>query len=254
MLKQEIRRVLLSPFFYLAIVIMFIGSYMPVVDEAPYNNDIVYLFWVMGLGHGGMLAPIMSCLAVADSYLIEHQSGYYYAVMSRSTKLKYCFSKMGVAIATGISIVLITKLLLLAALMIGAQIMHGDFNWGNSAIESIGPSEIWIAKRKFGLYIGQIILYDCMYASIFPGIALVVSTIMKNKYIVMLFPFFYSEVTSFVFIGLECYYLAPTLLDSEGAVINLLPYEGLPFRIMVILLYWIIETSLFTRGIWKETK
>lgn len=254
MIRQEIRRVFHSPFFYLSIFILLIGSFVAVFDCLADSNEVVYLFDVTGLGYGKALIPILSSLAVADSYLIEYQSGYHYAVMSRTTKLRYCFSKMGVAIASGIFVVLFMKLLLLALLAAIAQCLHGEFVFGGEeAVQYFDNTSILILRRQFGLFIAQNILYDCLYASVFPGLSLAVSTLVKNKYVVMLFPFIYANVTAFVFVGLKWYYLTPMVLGSEGRA-KLLSHEGLPFHIMVVLIYWIVSTIWFVRCVWRETK
>jgi len=253
MIRQEIRRVLLSPFFYLSIAIFTAGAFVPVVDGLPYSQDIVYFFDIVGLGYGKALTPILSTLTVADSYLIENQTGYHFAVMSRTTKWKYCLSKMGVAIFSGIAVVLIAKLIILAALVIIVQYMHGDFNFGATAEEWAGGTSMLLMQGKPGLYVAQIIFYDCMYAAVFPGLSLAVSVFIRNKYIVMLFPFIYANVTAFVFTGLHWYYLTPMVLDSEGRA-SLLPYEGLPYRIAVVLIYWTVSTFVFARGVRKQMK
>ena len=69
--------------------------------------------------------PILSTLAIADSYLIEEKDGYQYAVMARTTKLKYCLSKIGVAIGTGVAVVLITKGLLLLSMTVSSFVIFG---------------------------------------------------------------------------------------------------------------------------------
>lgn len=252
MVRQEIRRVLLSPYFYLSIVIFTVGAFVPVVDGLPYSKDIVYFFDIVGLGYGMALTPILSTVTVADSYLVESQTGYHYAVMSRTTKWKYCLSKMGVAIGSGIAVVLVAKLVILVALAIILQCMHGTIHFGD-AVEEWGGGEVLLMKRKFGLYIGQIILYDCMYAAIFPGMSLAVSTLVRNKYVVMLFPFIYANVTGFVFVGLHWYYLTPMVMGSEGRARHL-PYEGLPYHIVMVLIYCTVSTAVFVRGIRKQTQ
>jgi hypothetical protein len=254
MIRQEIRRLFHSPFLYLSILVLLFGSILPTFDCLADSIDIVYLLDVTGVGYGMALIPILSCLAVADSYLIEYQSGYHYAVMSRTTKLKYCFSKLGVAAASGIFVVLVMKLLLIAILVASVWYLHGEVVFGGEeAIDCIGTGSILILRRQFGLFIGQNILYDCLYAAIFPALSLAVSTLIKNKYVVMLFPFIYANVTTFIFVGLKWYYLAPMVLGTEGRA-SLLPHEGLPYRIIVVLIYWAVSAVWFVRGVWKETK
>lgn len=69
----------------------------------------------------------------------------------------------------------------------------------------------------------------------------------------MLFPFIYANVTTLLFIGLQWYYLAPMILDAQGRASSLM-FEGLPYRIFVILIYWLVSTVFFIRGVWSKMK
>lgn len=254
MIRQEFRRIFRSPFFYLSVIILLIGSFVGAFDCLVDSNDIIYLFDVTGVGYGMALIPILSSVTIADSYLIEYQSGYHYAVMSRTTKFKYCISKIGAAIVSGILIVLLMKLLLIALLVVITKCLHGSFVFGSEqSVAYFGNTNIFILQRRFGMYIVQNIFYDCMYASIFPVLTLAISTVVKNKYVVMLFPFIYANVTAFVFVGLKWYYLTPMVLGSEGRAVTL-PYSGIPFHIIVAVIYWTVSTIWFVRCVIKETK
>lgn len=255
MVRQELRRLFLSPFFYVSIVILVICSFFGAGEDIPRNCDIVYLAEAGCLGYVTELIPLLAGLAVADSYLIEIQGGYYYSVISRTTKWRYCLSKMGTAIFSGIFTVLLMKLIFLAGIMLSSSILHGGFNFGDTVMKDRAwvLDSVWLLRRRFDLYIGQIILYDGMYASIFPGFCLMVSVFIKNKYVVLLSGFIYNHVMSIIFIGLQWYYVAPSVMDFVGRA-NLLPHEGLPYRIMIILIYWSVELVVFTRGVWKQTK
>ena len=43
MIRQEIRRVLLSPFFYISIAILFAGSFFPALYDISNHYDLSYL-------------------------------------------------------------------------------------------------------------------------------------------------------------------------------------------------------------------
>ena len=76
MIRQEIRRVLLSPFFYISIAILFAGSFFPALYDISNHYDLSYLMDSTLAGYGTALMPILSTLAIADSYLIEEKDGY----------------------------------------------------------------------------------------------------------------------------------------------------------------------------------
>lgn len=264
MLKQEVRRVYLSPFFYLGIIVLVICSLLAVSEDIRNNPDIIYLLDEGAYGYNKMLIPILAGLAVADSYLIEIKNGYHYAVMSRTRRLKYCLSKIAVAIMTGMVTVLLSKLLFLLVVTIIVKILHGEIVVGDRIVESFDgivglkgsgnfATPYWIRRQNFLLYIGQIILYDGLYASIFPAMAFVASVFCSNKYIVLLTSYIYNEVMSLVFVGFKLYYVSPTVLYSGGRA-NLLMHEGLPFRIIVVLMYWVLEALIFIYGVNRQTR
>lgn len=64
MLKQEVRRVYLSPFFYLGIIVLVICSLLAVSEDIRNNPDIIYLLDEGAYGYNKMLIPILAGLAV----------------------------------------------------------------------------------------------------------------------------------------------------------------------------------------------
>ena len=85
------------------------------------------------------------------------------------------------------------------------------------------------------------------------GIALIVSLFVKNRYVVMLSSYIYCEGMDMIFITLQWYYCSPLVLMSTGRA-SLLPYKGLPFRVIMVLLYWVVEMGVFVYGVRKQTE
>lgn len=105
MLKQEIRRVLHSPFFYISIIILVFADFPVMLDQFEMSNELTYLVDVgWGMGYGSVLYPLLCVLTTAESYLMEYRSGYRYSSMSRTSKTRYAVTKMAVAIGTGAAI------------------------------------------------------------------------------------------------------------------------------------------------------
>ena len=124
---------------------------------------------------------------------------------------------------------------------------------GEDTIEAMSRTSLLVMQRKYVQYLMLYILEDSLYASILPGIALIVSLFVKNRYVVMLSSYIYCEGMDMIFITLQWYYGSPLVLMSTGRA-SLLPYKGLPFRVIMVLLYWVVEMGVFVYGVRKQTE
>lgn len=264
MLKQEIRRVFLSPFFYLSVLILTVCNFMGAAEDLGLliNRcscfDIAYMFDAATFGYLGALVPLLAGLATADSYLVEIRDGYHYAVLSRSTKLRYSLTKVGVAAGCGMLVVCLAHLLYLAGLAVLIMMQSGEMDIRKYLGSQVGTvdwysSSVWIPRRRYGLYIAEIILFDCLYASVFPGIALCVSLVTKNRYVVLLSGYIYYLLTEVVLVGDPLFYLSPGVLSAIGRA-GSLPHDGLYYRLEVVSLYWLVQLLVFLYGVHKKTK
>ena len=229
MLKQEIRRVLHSPFFYVSIIILVFADFPVMLDQFEMSNELTYLVDVgWGMGYGSVLYPLLCVLTTAESYLMEYRSGYRYSSMSRTSKTRYAVTKMAVAISTGAAIAVLSRLLFLGLTALIVYKIHGQvLVGGEDTIEAMSRTSLLVIQRKYAQYLMLFILEDSLYASILPGIALIVSLFVKNRYVVMLSSYIYCEGMDMIFITLQWYYGSPLVLMSTGRA-SLLPYKGLP--------------------------
>jgi len=206
------------------------------------------------MGYGSVLYPLLCVLTTAESYLMEYRSGYRYSSMSRTSKTRYAVTKMAVAIGTGAAIAVLSRLLFLGLTALIVYKIHGQvLVGGEDTIEAMSRTSLLVMQRKYVQYLMLYILEDSLYASILPGIALIVSLFVKNRYVVMLSSYIYCEGMDMIFITLQWYYGSPLVLMSTGRA-SLLPYKGLPFRVIMVLLYWVVEMGVFVYGVRKQTE
>lgn len=185
---------------------------------------------------------------------MEYRSGYRYSSMSRTSKTRYAVTKMAVAIGTGAAIAVLSRLLFLGLTALIVYKIHGQvLVGGEDTIEAMSRTSLLVIQRKYAQYLMLFILEDSLYASILPGIALIVSLFVKNRYVVMLSSYIYCEGMDMIFITLQWYYGSPLVLMSTGRA-SLLPYKGLPFRVIMVLLYWVVEMGVFAYGVRKQTE
>lgn len=254
MIKQDIRKVLLSPFFYISIVAGCILMLMGAWEDLPISRDIVYLH-DCGSGMFMGFLPLLSGLAIADLYCIESKSGYHYSIMVRGSKLQYCLSKVFVGILTGFLVSLLATPLFILACFI---IEQGHLNVGEDIpdlYQMLGEGLIrdWIQSGHCEYLMYRRVLLQCFYSSLWPSMALCISIFTQNKYVVIAGPFVLDSIWTAVVVGLEFYYLSATAISPDGRA-EFLPYEGIPFRIAVILFYYIVEGAIFTWGVLHKLK
>ena len=72
MLKQEIRRVLHSPLFYVSIIILVFADFPVMLDQFEMSNELTYLVDVgLGMGYGSVLYPLLCVLTLSDGISIR---------------------------------------------------------------------------------------------------------------------------------------------------------------------------------------
>ena len=119
---------------------------------------------------------------------------YRYSSMSRTSKTRYAVTKMAVAIGTGAAIAVLSRLLFLGLTALIVYKIHGQvLVGGEDTIEAMSRTSLLVIQRKYAQYLMLFILEDSLYASILPGIALIVSLFVKNRYVVMLSSYIYCE-------------------------------------------------------------
>lgn len=196
----------------------FLDDYLKSGIVSPYNSFILFcltdisniLFLIM---------PILVSMAYGDSYLEDLNSGFLKNILSRYSKKKYLRSKfLANFIVSGLtfSVPLIFNLtvhLLTQANIHPERMVQKNLSIGNLNLELYLNHPLIYTLIWIGIYF--------MFAGAISSLALGLSTIIKNKFVVLILPFIIVQAISIIFplIGLNKYNLSSFLF--LGADINI---------------------------------
>ena len=264
MLRQEFRRMFLSPFFYLSILCGFImGMYQLVEEfclggvwEPPVFFSFPYLIIRACSGNFFVYCSLYVGWAVADSYCIESESGYRYSVMVRSNKIKYCLSKFMAAVACGflvqvISVIFLTLFMAVYLLPFGG-LKFADLEPPQSLKAVLGRADELANEGKVVAAGMRYCLLSCFYGALFPAISLCISLVVRNKYMVMAFPYLLSFSLSTISVIFGTNRLTFAYWSVYGFSDWDYPHNGNYVRALVYILIWVVEALIFTGGVMRE--
>ncbi|MPQ45084.1 hypothetical protein [Clostridium tarantellae] len=152
-----------------------------------------------------IVAPILACLPFSTSYLEDKESGFLKYIYMRKSQRKYIFIKIFInALVSGLAILIpATFMLLFLIILLGINVNSLSSNDFSGAFMYI------YNYSKLG-YAVFLLISLFIFNVIFSTLALGVSPWLKNKYLTIVFPFFY-----YIFSG--------TILEISGfnRIINL---------------------------------
>lgn len=265
MLRQDIRKVILSPYFYISIVLVAIFLYIGSAGET--TPDFLYLYWCARFaGMISYIMPMLAGLAVADIYCVERKNGYHYTMLIRSDKTTYCLSKIFVAALTGMLVTLLGVALYAIICMLTVDgplqiateqatyqqyVQNADEN-PRRLLDRLGVAQNWWGMLAFQL------VFFATYSMIWPVMSLATAVFTNNRYIVIAFPVLFVNLMSTVTASLSGGWgqLNPIILSESGGsnYMNSLPADGLPFQIGMVALYILICGIIFRIGVGKHLK
>lgn len=187
-----------------------------------------YLFTWSTRGFIGTFAPILVCLPFSDSYLDDVNSGMQKYLYTKITPIKYGVIKLFVNGLLGGFVLLIGSFLsFLIFLSRGIHVVK------NANILS-GLADIY-TKSPFG-YIFLIMFCMFIFGIVFSTLGLSISTIIKNKYVSMIFPLMFYMILS-VFLEGVINWLSPSrlMLLRDGHIFTIFLYDFILFVIGVVI-------------------
>lgn len=209
MLKLELSRALHSRLLPAALIVgllIAVSHYLFVVLEyrgymeaADLWTADAHPFSVFGSWLGGdpfhmqsslyfILLPALASLPYADSFFLDRKSGYIKQIVTRTKKSRYLAAKyIAVFIVAGLTVVLplLVNLGLTAATL---PSLLPQITWGNF---TIGANHLWAETfyTQPYLYVAGYLGLIFLFSGLFAAIALAVSFVSENRFIVMLSPF-----------------------------------------------------------------
>ncbi len=125
MIKHDIKRIILSPSFYVAIFLFIIFGMLQQAENIAGKNGMLSSFGVDNFGflnryiystcHGAQMhfmLPVIAAIPCANLYLQEYKSKYMRNILVRTSRIKYFLSKIIVSFLSGVLVVLIGEIIL----------------------------------------------------------------------------------------------------------------------------------------------
>ena len=262
MMKQDIRKVILSPYFYISIVLVAVFLYMGSAWET--TPDFLYLYWCTHFaGMTSFVMPLLAGLATADIYCVERRDGYHYSMLMRSDVTSYCLSKIVVATLTGLFVALlgiavyavicmftVDGTLQIATKQGTYQVYSQDMDYSGNFMDSLGGAYNWWGM--LAMYLASFGLYSMMW----PVMSLAVAVFTSNRYLVIAFPVLFVNFlfTITPLLGLDWFNPIDISGSFSSSRMLSLPLSGIPFQIGMMLLYVLVCGTIFRVGVGRSLK
>jgi len=202
------------------------------INSLKDRYDAVYLF--MRIRHSTrasilvLIAPLLSSLVFSDSYLLDMESGFLKFIYLRLNQKKYIWTKIIInSIVSGLIISLASLVMLIFLICI----------YGIKEVNTVylGPFG-WIYLKSRLLYAIFLILISFIFNVVFANLALGISPWIKNRYLTIIFPFFYYIISGtllpFSLNGTILFTLNPQVTE-----LHIIIYQLGLFLIGVVLFY-----------------
>lgn len=232
----------------IAIAMFIIGRYrFPALSAVgasaphPVNRLLLALYY----GDFDFFAPLLATLIFADSYVIDFEQGFVRFIVQRTRFKKYLNSKMlAVALAGGLSIVLVMVVIFICGLTQGLDFSPKPYISGKSASGPDGPfSDLYMVQPLF--YLIYLLLSGFLWGVGWSLLGLAVSSLLPNRYVALAAPLVIAQVLSYA--GAWSWRL-PLILDPYISLMPFILYfpttYGLEIQIaqysFLILFSWLI--------------
>lgn len=195
-----------------------------------------------------LFAPLAATIPYADSYLRDRDQGFARYILLRMTHRRYLISKFVInGLVGGLAVALPMIVFFGFTLAVYPRTLP--------PLSGTPYSEEWMRSPGFlgtiyvshaNIYILARIILGFLLGFISASLGMAVSPFARNRYVVLVFPFIFSEVYSFIFaiVGFPAwwfgYALAPDLVLDTTAITTLLPL-GIIFSLSTVSVFGFVK-------------
>ncbi|TGA96894.1 hypothetical protein E4665_13610 [Sporolactobacillus shoreae] len=202
MLRMEIQRVTRRPIFWFLILVGALLAIWPVVQVWPQissSEDYAfypgspYVMWMpYNIGDTYnifiLILPLLASLAYADAYAEDFNSGYIKNIVTKVSKKKYLMIRYAVNYCLGGTVVVFPLVLNFLGQMTSFPLIENNYYFGMILV----PNGNFLPDLNYQhpvLYILLRLFLFFLLGGILASIGLAFSTVLKNRYIVLVVPF-----------------------------------------------------------------
>lgn len=245
-IKSEFKRAFISRNNLIANLIVIFSLLVAYYDDSkilPPQIDAIDLFircrTSTPLSFLPLLAPLVACIPFANSYVLDKESGLLKYIYIKIKPKQFLLIRLIVnALVSGLVFVIAQSIMLIFLVII-----YGVNS--NPTCEVVGAFSSFYYSSKI-TYALIIIATSFIFGMVFSTLSLGISTLVNNKYLILLLPFIYVIITGTIFetiglnniINLNAVMLFHIGYEKYVTGINVLVYDGVLFLIGIILLYY----------------
>jgi ABC-type transport system involved in multi-copper enzyme maturation permease subunit len=206
---MEMNRISNRPVFWVLILAGFILGLLPVLQTWPHGvTDDYYVFYprnpyvswmyldITSTYHiYALIFPLLASLTYSDAYAEDYNTGLIKNILTKVEKKKYLMNRYITNFCFGGIMAVLPLLVNFLGLMTAFPLIENQYFFGMSPI---GESSFWpnLFYDLPLLYVGLRLFFLFLLGGLLASLGLTLSTSVKNRYIVLIFPFL-------VFLGLD---------------------------------------------------
>ncbi|MDC3414318.1 hypothetical protein [Terrihalobacillus insolitus] len=201
MLRMEFNRIVTRPIFWLIIVAGFALALIPVINTWPRGvTDDYYVFyprnpyisWMFFVGSTyyiySLVFPLLASLAYSDTYAEDVNTGLIKNILTKVEKKKYLLIRYTVNFCVGGFVAVFPLVINFLGEMAAYPLIENNFYFGMNPVSRIS---FWpdLFYNYPLLYVIVRVTLLFLLGGVLASLGLALSTIVKNRYIVLIFPF-----------------------------------------------------------------
>ncbi|TCP29947.1 hypothetical protein EV207_10741 [Scopulibacillus darangshiensis] len=241
MLNMEINRIYKRPVFWLLILVGLILALWPVIQTWPPHvvTDRYYVFYPRSAYVSWMyfispiyyiyvlIFPLLSALAYSDAYAEDYNTGLVKGILTRIEKKSYLLVRYGVNFCVGGFVATFPLFVNFIGEMAAYPLIENNYFFGMALVkqDSFFP-ELFYNHPLIYTLVRLLLVF--LLGGMLASLGLAFSTSVKNRYIVLVFPFLIFMVVDILTATINEKYSLTTLFlqNSQGN-------RGIPFYLLV---------------------
>ncbi|PLR78602.1 hypothetical protein CU633_05075 [Bacillus sp. V3-13] len=201
MLKMEINRVGKRPVFWLLIIVGLVYALLPVINTWPHgltDDDYMlyprsaYVSWMYFIGDTYLIYsltfPLLASLAYSDAYAEDFNTGLIKNILTKVEKRKYLLIRYTVNFCIGGFVAVFPLIINFLGEMAAYPLIENNYYFGMPlVVEGSFWPELFYQHPFIYVILRLFVIF--MFGGMLASVGLAFSTVVKNRYIVLIFPF-----------------------------------------------------------------
>ena len=201
MLRMEINQVTRRPVFWILILIGLIFAVLPVIQKWPHGMTIddyifypgsPYVFWMYFTGETyyiyTLTFPLLATLVYADAYAEDFNTGLIKSILTKVEKRKYLNTRYLVNFLMGGGVAVLPLIINFLGEMMAFPLIENNYYFGMPLVTQESYLADMFYQSPF-IYVLLRIFWIFIFGGMLASLGLAFSTVVKNRYIVLIFPF-----------------------------------------------------------------